>query len=315
MKILLISGFLGAGKTSFIKALAKNTGREFVIIENEFGDLGVDGEILKQQNRDSDANFEIWELSEGCICCSINLDFTHSLLTIANSLDPDYLIVEPSGVALPSNIISKVKKICYERIELLPPLTILDGQHYQNSKREFSDYFDDQIKTASRIIVSKSEDFSAADFSEIKNNLCLKADVDFMTQHYSKWDKDVWFELLGSSENKEYMKREYGIVDVDDEQQLENISIQNINIASPTALIRILNIMLSGVLGNIIRAKGYFESANGRFLSFDLVDTVYSIKECEQMPDNRVVVIGHNLNKISLNLLFADKSLKRKLNQ
>ncbi len=311
MKILLISGFLGAGKTSFIKALAKNTGREFVIIENEFGDLGIDGEILKQENKNlsPEEKLEIWELSEGCICCSINLDFTHSLLTIANSLDPDYLIVEPSGVALPTNIIEKIRKICYEKIELLPPITILDGKHYQNSKKDFPDYFNDQINTASQIIVSKSEDFSKEDFKQIKTNLDLKEDVNFIDKHYSKWDKDVWFKLLGSSEKREYLKKEYGIVDVDEEQKLENISITKIDIANPTALMRILNILISGVLGKVIRAKGYFKTANSTYLRFELVDTVYSITEIDKTEDERIVVIGSNLNKFSIKLLFSNTSV------
>jgi len=82
MDILIVSGFLGAGKTTFIKALSKKTGKEFAILENEYSDLGVDGERLQ------DSTINIWELTEGCICCSTKQDFAQSVLTIANTISP-----------------------------------------------------------------------------------------------------------------------------------------------------------------------------------------------------------------------------------
>ncbi len=141
MKILIVSGFLGSGKTSFIKALAKASKKQFVIVENEFAELGLDAELIKS---DDNLEMEIWELTEGCICCSLNLDFSNSVLTIANTLNPEYLIVEPSGVALTSNIVKQLNKICYEQIELLSPITIVDAQNYRLSKEKYPDYFYDQ---------------------------------------------------------------------------------------------------------------------------------------------------------------------------
>lgn len=111
MKILIISGFLGAGKTSFIKAMSKAVGRQFVIVENEFSELDIDAQFLKNNNEmENSSDMKVWELSEGCICCSLKLDFSNSVLTIANTLDPDFLIVEPSGIAQLSNILSQLKK-------------------------------------------------------------------------------------------------------------------------------------------------------------------------------------------------------------
>lgn len=182
MKILIISGFLGAGKTSFIKAMSKAVGRQFVIVENEFSELDVDAQFLKNNNEmENSSDMKVWELSEGCICCSLKLDFSNSVLTIANTLDPDFLIVEPSGIAQLSNILSQLKKICYERIELLPPITIIDAENYIKSKEEFSDYFSDQINAASTIVVSKSENLSSEAFIEIKKALNIKKILSFLT--------------------------------------------------------------------------------------------------------------------------------------
>lgn len=91
MKILIVSGFLGAGKTTLIKEMANKTKRDFVVMENEYGDVDIDSNILK------DEGMNIWELTEGCVCCTMKQDFASSILTIANSLDPEYLIVEPTG--------------------------------------------------------------------------------------------------------------------------------------------------------------------------------------------------------------------------
>ena len=113
MKILVISGFLGAGKTTFIKEMLKSTKREYVIFENEFGDVNIDSEILKNNNETEEKEIElnVWELTSGCACCSTKADFMSSLLVIDNTLNPDFLIVEPSGIAVLSNILNNVKNV------------------------------------------------------------------------------------------------------------------------------------------------------------------------------------------------------------
>ena len=108
MKILVVSGFLGAGKTTFIRTLAERTKKDFAVMENEYGAVNVDGDLLEQTN-----DLNIWELTEGCICCSMQNDFATSILTIANTVDPEYLIVEPTGVGMLSKIIENIQKIEY----------------------------------------------------------------------------------------------------------------------------------------------------------------------------------------------------------
>ena len=142
MKILVVSGFLGAGKTTFIRTLAERTKKDFAVMENEYGAVNVDGDLLEQTK-----DLNIWELTEGCICCSMQNDFATSILTIANTVDPEYLIVEPTGVGILSKIIENIQKIEYERITLLEPLTILDGTMYDRCMSEFSEICEDQIQS------------------------------------------------------------------------------------------------------------------------------------------------------------------------
>ncbi len=91
MKILVVSGFLGAGKTTFIQELVRRTGRDFAIYENEYGQADIDARRLRQ-----DSDLKVWESTENCICCSGKQDFATSVLTISNTIDPEYLIVEPT---------------------------------------------------------------------------------------------------------------------------------------------------------------------------------------------------------------------------
>ncbi len=112
MKILIVSGFLGAGKTTFIKRLARNVDQRFAILENEYGAAGIDGARLGQNRQGTQKN--VWEMTEQCICCIGKKDFAASVLTIANVVDPEYLIVEPTGVGSLARIIENLRQIEYE---------------------------------------------------------------------------------------------------------------------------------------------------------------------------------------------------------
>lgn len=328
MKILMISGFLGAGKTTFIQALHKATGRSFCIVENEFAAEGVDAAILQE----GDAALKVWELSEGCICCSVNLDFTHSILTIANSLDPDYLLIEPSGVAMPGNILAKLKSISYERIGLLAPITLVDAQHYQRSRRDFPDYFADQLQHGHRIVLSKSEDLDEAAFRAIGADLGLREDQLFPLVHYSRWPVADWWSLLedeivfepeaesqetaGADSAKTVMtargmvprlkRSAYKIVrrQRKAEDDLESISLPGFAVTTPVELVNRMNILMSGVLGRIVRAKGFCPSSAGP-LRFDFVEGSYVIGAAEGEQGGLAVIIGQNLEKDALKKLFG----------
>lgn len=316
MEILIISGFLGAGKTTFIQEMAKKTGRKFVIVENEFAELGVDGPLLAAQNKNADApELEITEISEGCICCSTNLDFADSVLTIANTIAPDYLLVEPSGVAMPSNILKNLKRICYEQIGLLAPITIVDGQHYHASREKYPTYFDDQISHARHLVISKSEVFSEADFLTVAEDLGVPDDVHFPTQHYTTWTPEDFFVLLderlvfdGDDDGVplyHYEKKEK--VDVK-EEALETLAFSPFSLTNPVACMAMIENLIGGRYGNIARAKGYGTDGTHWF-RFDVVEGDYVIGGCEPMEDTRAVVIGSHLRKKALEALMQGQAL------
>lgn len=152
IKIDVISGFLGAGKTTLIKKLfASNLKNEkVVLIENEFGEIGVDGAFLK------DSGVQIKEINSGCICCSLVGDFSKSMKEIVEKFSPDRIIIEPSGVGKLSDIIKAIEKV-EEPLKINIVATVVDGGKCKMYFKNFGEFYDDQIKQANTVIVSKTD--------------------------------------------------------------------------------------------------------------------------------------------------------------
>ena len=152
LKIDIISGFLGAGKTTFIKRLLETElkNEKVVLIENEYGEVSVDSDLL------SDSNIEIKELSQGCICCSLVGDFSKSLNEVINKFNPDRILIEPSGVGKLSDIVGAVVKAeLKDSINSL--VCLVDAKKAKVYHKNFGEFFIDQIKTAHTVILSRTD--------------------------------------------------------------------------------------------------------------------------------------------------------------
>lgn len=153
-KIDIISGFLGAGKTSFIRKLLSEAlkGEKVVLIENEFGEIGIDGGFLK------DSGIEIREMNQGCICCSLVGDFESSFREVAEKFKPDRIIIEPSGVGKLSDIIGAVKSASKNmEVELHAAVTIVDAKKAKLYSKNFGEFFDNQIRYAAAVVLSRTD--------------------------------------------------------------------------------------------------------------------------------------------------------------
>ena len=152
-KIDVFSGFLGAGKTTLIKKLIKEAynGEKVVLIENEFGEIGIDGGFLK------DAGIEITEMNSGCICCSLVGDFTKALAKVLLDFSPDRVIIEPSGVGKLSDVIRAVSEVTSDDAVLNCFATVVDAGKCKMYMKNFGEFFNDQIENASSIILSHTD--------------------------------------------------------------------------------------------------------------------------------------------------------------
>ncbi len=156
-KIDIYSGFLGAGKTTLIKKLIADCykGEKLVLIENEFGEIGIDGGFLK------DAGIEITEMNSGCICCSLVGDFRTALSKVIAEYTPDRILIEPSGVGKLSDIIRAVESIADENVILNAFTTVVDAGKCKMYMKNFGEFFNDQIEHAGTIIMSHADSVKA----------------------------------------------------------------------------------------------------------------------------------------------------------
>ncbi len=153
-KIDIISGFLGAGKTTFIKKLLNEAiaGEKVVLIENEFGEIGIDGGFLK------DSGIEIREMNSGCICCSLVGDFGRSLNEVLTKYTPDRVIIEPSGVGKLSDVMKAVCDVAGEiDVVLNGSVTVVDAQKCKMYMKNFGEFFNNQIESAGTIVLSRTD--------------------------------------------------------------------------------------------------------------------------------------------------------------
>ena len=153
-KIDIISGFLGAGKTTLIKKLLKEAlnGQKVVLIENEFGEIGIDGGFLK------DAGIQITEMNSGCICCSLVGDFGAALKKVVEQYHPDRIIIEPSGVGKLSDVIAAVMNVAGEiELSLNSFVTVADATKCKMYMKNFGEFYNNQVESANTIILSRTQ--------------------------------------------------------------------------------------------------------------------------------------------------------------
>ena len=299
MKILVVSGFLGAGKTTFIQELVRRTGRDFAIYENEYGQADIDARRLRQ-----DSDLKVWESTENCICCSGKQDFATSVLTISNTIDPEYLIVEPTGVAKLQSILDNVNQVAWERISLLAPVTVVDAVSWQSQRADFPEIFDNQLSAASSVVVSKlapgSED-SAEPIKQLAAEMNPQAEV-IAESSYADIPDEWWNSLLTRALNGSSLAD--AASEKDEGPELETMALTHAELPSPTHLIWLLDAASAGVFGKLARAKGTLPCGN-QWVKFDLVERAWAITGDEPQEESRCVFIGRDLLRHGLREVFV----------
>ena len=299
MKILVVSGFLGAGKTTFIQELVRRTGRDFAIYENEYGQADIDARRLRQ-----DSDLKVWESTENCICCSGKQDFATSVLTISNTIDPEYLIVEPTGVAKLQSILDNVNQVAWERISLLAPVTVVDAVSWQNQRTDFPEIFDNQLSAAASVVISKlapgSED-AAEPIKQLAAEMNPQAEV-IAKSSYADIPDEWWNALLTRALDGSVLKDPAS--EKDEGPDLETMALTHAELPSPTHLIWLLDAASAGVFGKLARAKGTLPCGN-QWVKFDLVERAWAITGDEPQEESRCVFIGRDLLRHGLREVFV----------
>lgn len=206
----IFSGFLGAGKTTLIRKLIEEAykGEKIVLIENEFGEIGIDGGFLK------DAGIEINEMNSGCICCTLVGDFSKAIEKVIGEFKPDRILIEPSGVGKLSDVILAVKNLKDDRIHLNSFTTIVDGRRYEMYAKNFGEFYNNQVEHANTVIISHAQDLDAKQIDKAVNKIReLNKEAAVITTDWDELDGSVILKTMeeGSTIEKALEKLTYEV--------------------------------------------------------------------------------------------------------
>lgn len=338
-KIDIISGFLGAGKTTLIKKLIQEAfqGEKLMLIENEFGEIGIDGGFL------NNSGIEITEMNSGCICCSLVGDFGVALKEAIAKYSPERIIIEPSGVGKLSDVIKAVEKVKDEvDIALNSFVTVVDSVKCKMYMENFGEFFNNQIENANTIILSRSQKLSEEKLqscvaeirkhNETANVVTTNWEEINGEQILSAMEKGNSFEKELIKEAKEHFKHEHhhGKCGCNHEHHNHHDSncscghdhshdhnhhhadevftswgIETPKKYSKEEINNILKTLTeSSDYGFILRAKGIVPSKEGGWINFDLVPGEYEVRIGGSDYTGKLCVIGTNINKKEIEELF-----------
>lgn len=317
-KIDIISGFLGAGKTTLIKKLIAEAyqNEKIVLIENEFGEIGIDGTFLK------DSGVTINEMNSGCICCSLVGDFETSLKEVLDTYHPDRVIIEPSGVGKLSDVIKAVSTINSDEMELDNFITVVDAKKCRMYTKNFGEFYNNQVEHASLIVLSRSQDLTEFQLKECLD--ILKGLNDHSPIITTAWDKLNGLDIINACEvniqeellhehDHECCGHDHHHHDHDHEcgcghhhhhadEVFNSIGFDTVKKYNEVELSDILNKLCND--DNILRAKGFVDSGNEDWWYFDLVPGEFEIRLGKPIYTGQVCVIGKDLDENTIKELF-----------
>lgn len=314
VKVNIVSGFLGAGKTMLIKKFLSEAYKKekIVVIENEFGQVSIDGSILNK------TGIKIKEINAGCICCSSTLDFKSSFKEIIGEFQPQRIIVEPSGVSKLSEIIKIINLQEFkDKLVIDSLITVVDPNKYKMYIKNFGEFYRDQIQNAKVIILSRTDTAEYKKVQEVLQEIRkLNSRAEIITTPWKNIPTDLILEVIENAKNAEepyktvikkvdLLKSTAKIKEQSAKEVFQTYGILTSKLFSKDYLEKILKSFDSNkTLGNIVRAKGIVQIEKGEFMQFDFVPEEFSIKEASVETIGKLCIIGSELNKNALEEIF-----------
>lgn len=295
-KINIISGFLGAGKTTLIKKLIDEDtffGEKLAIVENEFGKVGIDGMLLRN------GEIEIRELSAGCICCSLSADLLLGVQALIDKAKPDRIIIEPTGISKLSQVSEVLSALPEAEIE--SKIVVVDAERFPLYSKNFGEFFSDQIAEASLVLLSHvlpNRDYTHI-FEEMRS---VQPEVAIISED---WRKVPASELLKYSTLNRISESSGSYAGRNSIGAFESISFGSQRIFSPDAVRQMLK-ELELRFPNIIRAKGILRSGAQSFLRFDYVYGEGKVGKIEGYFSPKGVFIGERPDREGLKKLLEE---------
>ncbi|MCM0758588.1 GTP-binding protein [Sporomusa sphaeroides DSM 2875] len=292
-QISIVSGFLGAGKTSFLKKLLPNLEGKIALIENEFGEVGVDGDLLPKE-------FPVKEIYAGCICCSVVQDFEKAMRELVLGYHPQHILIEPSGVGSLSDIIKVCQGIRQTgelAIQIKHLITIVDAAAFEDYSENFGSFYSDQIANAHIIFLSHMNQMEQQELEKVIAQISTINPVAFIV-------KEDWYSHAGE-ELMEILHTAHGFgVDAKERMNVmpaakvfDSLSIAKPKVFSEAELEKVLAALSGKEHGCILRAKGILELDTQHSILFNFTPQHCRWEYLAEDKAAKVVVIGTDLNK------------------
>lgn len=326
-KIDIISGFLGAGKTTFIKKMLEDVfqGEKIVLIENEFGEIGIDGGFLK------DSGIEISEMNSGCICCSLVGDFGKNLREVIEKFHPDRILIEPSGVGKLSDVMKSIEDVEQEQdVKLNGRITVVNTLKAIKQMKAFGEFFNNQIEYATVVVLSRTQNAKQEQTEMVVKAVQEKnAEAVIIT---TPWDEINGKQIYNVIEQQKSLEEELleehthnhhdhehhheeGCSCGHDHHDHHHHDADEMFTSWGTETPRVFQReTIEGALkafceteeyGMILRAKGIVPAVDETWIYFDMVDGEYELRTGEPDYTGRLCVIGTNVEEKKLQEVFG----------
>lgn len=339
-KIDIISGFLGAGKTTFIKKMLEEVfeGEKIVLIENEFGEIGIDGGFLK------DSGIEISELNSGCICCSLVGDFGKNLREVMERFHPDRILIEPSGVGKLSDVMKSVREVEEKNeVKLNGRITVVNTPKATKQMKAFGEFFNNQIEYATVIVLSRTQNIKPEQTEVVAEAIREKNpkaaiittpwdDIDgkqiykvieqqktmeeeLMEEHHHDHEHEHHHEhgedcTCGCHDHEHHHDHDHGHGHDHHHHHADEVFTswgkETPHVFERETIERALKAFCDTQdYGSILRAKGIVPCKDGTWIYFDMVDGEYELRTGEADYTGRLCVIGTDIEDGKLTELFG----------
>ncbi|AOY74948.1 CobW family GTP-binding protein [Clostridium formicaceticum] len=297
IKLDIISGFLGAGKTTFIKRLLQAFEKEeekVVIVINEFGDVGIDGDLVQQED------YELYEITKGCLCCSLKEDFASTLLKIAEDIVPDRVVLEPSGIFV---IQEAIELLAQERLadkyKINNLITIVDSIYFTKHDHPISLFLEKQILSASKLVLSKVQYIKEEEKKKVIHQLKqINPKAQVYKEPWHHYSNEDILEILG------HIQCDYGRLNKKEASKLkhhyDHYSIKTDRVFDRASVMQLMEEVIEGRYGKVIRSKGVLLGRPDNIV-FQYIDGTYDIEIFENdIEKGKMIFIGESIEKEAL---------------
>lgn len=305
MEIQIISGFLGTGKTTFLNKYLPLLPGLTAVVENEFGEVGLDGALLKD-------DIPVKELSAGCICCSLALDLQVGIAEIAERFKPDRIIIEPSGIGKLSDVMLACEKARDKvDIDITKRIVLVDACDCEVFAEEFGQFYSNQIAYANIIFLSNVQEATKEEMQGALDTIQgLNSDVIIYEGDFRELEDEELLAILDKISSIAGTQKNLGSNEDDDmdvmyspmNQLFSNVTVEDADSMTEEEIQELLKGFAKEAFGYVLRAKGIVPALDGEYWHFDYTVSKQSYEKYEQKDDiiNRVIVIGSGLNKRAL---------------